>query len=423
MTDPKTLLSGAFDDALKAALPETVLPPHLPPLPKGRLVVVGAGKAAARMAAAVEKHYADTPLEGLVITRYGHSVPIRCVEVVEAAHPVPNEAGQAATRRILGLVESLGEDDLLLCLISGGGSALLVAPEGVTLEEQAQLTQTLLESGAEIREMNVVRKHLSEVKGGKLARAAYPAKVMSLIISDVTGDDLSSIASGPTVPDPSSFGDALDILERYEVRAPEVSAYFGRGVAGEIADTPTAEDAIFERVENTIVANAQGVLERCAAFFKARDITPLILSDSLTGEAREAAKFHAALARQVVHYAQPTARPCVLLSGGETTVRVRGSGRGGRNSEFLLSLAIELSGLADVYALAADTDGIDGSEDNAGAIIGPDALVELSKREAQRHLNNNDAYGFFQQTGDLLMSGPTLTNVNDLRMVLILCHA
>ena len=395
ITDPKTLLAEAFHDALKAALPETVLPPHLPPLPKGRLVVVGAGKAAARMAAAVERHYADAILSGLVITRYGHSVPAERIEVVEAAHPVPDEAGLAATQRVLGLAESLTEDDLLLCLISGGGSALLVAPEGVTLEEQAQLTQTLLESGAEIREMNTVRKHLSQVKGGKLARAAYPAQVVSLIISDVTGDDLSAIASGPTVPDPSSFRDALDVLERYEVQAPEVSAYFEKGVAGELEDTPTAEEAIFERVDNTIVANAQGVLERCAAFFRARNISSLILSDSLTGEAREAAKFHAALARQVVQYAQPIQRPCVLLSGGETTVSVRGSGRGGRNSEFLLSLATELDALADVYALAADTDGIDGSEDNAGAIIGPDALVELSKREAQRHLDNNDAYGVF----------------------------
>ena len=420
MTDPKTLLAEAFHDALKAALPETVLPPHLPPLPKGRLVVVGAGKAAARMAAALEKHYADAPLSGLVITRYGHVVPTERVEVVEAAHPVPDEAGLAATRRIIELAESLMEDDLLLCLISGGGSALLVAPEGVTLEEQAQLTQRLLKSGAEIREMNTVRKHLSGVKGGKLARAAHPARVVSLIISDVTGDDLSAIASGPTAPDPSTFRDALDVLERYEVQAPEVSAYFKRGVAGELADTPTAEDAIFERLENLIVANAQSVLERCAAFFRAREVTPLILSDSLTGEAREAAKFHAALARQIAQYAQPTERPCVLLSGGETTVSVRGSGRGGRNSEFLLSLAIELDGLADVYALAADTDGIDGSEDNAGAVIGPDALRKLSKREAQRYLNNNDAYGFFEQTGDLLMTGPTLTNVNDLRIVLLL---
>ena len=420
MTNPKALLTRAFYDALKAALPETVLPPHLPQLPKGRLVVVGAGKAAASMAAAVEKHYAGTALEGLVITRYGHGVVTKRVEVVEAAHPVPDAAGLTATRRVLELAQSLSEDDLLLCLISGGGSALLIAPEGVTLGQKAQLTQGLLKSGADIREMNAVRKHLSGVKGGKLAKAACPAKVVSLIISDVTGDDLSSIASGPTVPDPTTFQDALSILDRYELDAPEARAHFQKGTEGELADTPKPGDAVFERVENKIVANAQGVLERCAAYFRNEGVTPLILTESLTGEAKEAAKFHAALARQVKQHGQPLKPPCVLLSGGETTVTVRGTGRGGRNSEFLLSLALELNGLAGVYALAADTDGIDGVEDNAGAVIGPDVLGGGSRSDIQSLLDDNDAYSFFKQTGALLTTGPTLTNVNDLRMVLVL---
>ena len=371
------------------------------------------------MAATVEKHYEGIALEGLVITRYGHAVATKHIEVVEAAHPVPDAAGVAATRRILELAQSLDKDDLLLCLISGGGSALLVAPEGVTLEEKAHLTKALLKSGADIREMNAVRKHLSGVKGGKLARAAYPAKVMSLIISDVTGDDLSSIASGPTAPDSSTFEDALNILDRYGIEAPEVRMRFQKGVAGELADTPKPGDAVFESAENKIVANAQGVLERSAAYFRNEGVTPLILTESLTGEAKEAAKFHAALARQVKQHGQPLKPPCILLSGGETTVTVRGSGRGGRNSEFLLSLALELDGLENVYALAADTDGIDGVEDNAGAVIGPDALGAL-RLEARGFLENNDAYTFFQQTGALLRTGPTLTNVNDLRMLLVL---
>ena len=371
------------------------------------------------MAAAVEKYYAGVTLEGLVITRYGHGVRTEHIEVVEAAHPVPDAAGVAAARRVLRLAQDLTEDDLLLCLISGGGSALLALPEGVTLGQKAQLTKALLTSGADIREMNAVRKHLSAIKGGKLARAAYPANVISLIISDVTGDDLSSIASGPTVPDPSTFQDALNILERYEIEAPEVRAHLQKGTAGELADTPKPGDAVFERVKNKIVANAQGVLERSAAYFRNEGITPLILTESLTGEAREAAKFHAALARQVRQYGQPVKPPCVLLSGGETTVTVRGRGRGGRNSEFLLSLALDLDGLENVYALAADTDGIDGVEDNAGAVIGPDALGTL-RLEARGFLEDNDAYTFFERTGALVKTGPTLTNVNDLRMVLIL---
>ena len=422
MTDPEQHLQDAFNAALSAALPEHVVAPQLPAPPAGRLVVVGAGKAAAAMAAATEKHYLETHgvcPEGLVVTRYDHGAPVRFIEVVEAAHPVPDAAGLAATGRILELAQSLEKDDLLLCLISGGGSALLSAPQGVSLDEKAALTKTLLKSGAEIREMNVVRKHLSRVKGGGLAKAAYPARVKSLIISDVTGDDISAVASGPTAPDTSTFRDALEILDRYGVTHKLARGWLELGARGETAETPKPGDAVFERVENKVIANAQAVLERCAAFFRDQGITPLILSESLTGEAREAAKFHAALARQVAQYSQPLAPPCALISGGETTVTVRGSGRGGRNSEFLLSLVVELNGLANVYALAADTDGVDGVEDNAGAILTPATLTGLSQREARRYLDNNDAYSFFERSGSLLVTGPTRTNVNDLRIVLI----
>jgi hydroxypyruvate reductase len=413
------LLINAFYQALEAAMPATIVPAHLPPWPRGRLVVVGAGKAAASMAVAVEDHY-QRPLEGLVITRYGHGLPTRFIEVVEAAHPVPDETGLRATQRILELAQGLSEDDVLLCLLSGGGSALLVAPSGLTLEQKASLTRALLKSGADIREMNAVRKHLSAIKGGRLARAAFPAQVESLIISDVTGDDLGTIASGPTAPDPYTFQDALDILSRYEIAAPEARAVFQKGLAGSIAETPKASDPLFQTVKNTIIANAQAVLETCAAFFRKQGITPLILSESLTGEAREAAKFHAALARQIISHQQPVPRPCVLISGGETTVTVRGKGRGGRNSEFLLSLALELDGVPGLYALAADTDGIDGSEDNAGALLSPESLKGLNKREARGYLENNDAYNFFASRQALLKTGPTRTNVNDLRILLII---
>lgn len=414
--DALSLLRAALAHSLAAADPKKILDAHLPAPPTGRLCVVGAGKAAAAMARAVEAfyraHYPDVRLEGLVVTRYGHGVPTEHIKVVEASHPVPDEAGVAATREILALAERLGEDDLLLCLISGGGSALLSAPEGVTLAEKAALTQGLLRSGADIYEMNTVRKHLSQVKGGGLARSAFPARVLSLIISDVAGDDLSVIASGPTVGDPSTFAEARAVLGRYGLELPP---HFS-----EAPETPKPGDPIFNRVENRLVASAQGMLEAAASFFREQGITPLILSESVTGEAREIAKMHAAIAQQVRQHAQPLKPPCVLLSGGETTVTVRGDGRGGRNCEFALSLALELAGLEGVYALAADTDGIDGDSDAAGALVTPQTLAEPGHAEARRYLDNNDAYGFFERVGGLIRTGPTLTNVNDLRLVLVL---
>lgn len=414
--EAEALLHRALAAALAAADPAHVLPMHLPPPPKGRLVVVGVGKAAAKMARATEAFYGERHpnmrLEGVVVTRYGHSVPTERLRMREAAHPVPDAAGVAATAEVLALAAGLGEDDLLLCLISGGGSALLCAPDGVTLAEKAALTGALLRSGADISEMNAVRKHLSRVKGGGLARAAFPARVLSLIISDVAGDDLSLIASGPTVPDSSTLEEARAVLGRYGLTVPA-------HLLEATAETPKPGDSIFARVENRLVASAQGMLTAAAAFFRERGVTPLILSDSVTGEAREVAKMHAAIARQVRAHAQPAAPPCALLSGGETTVTVRGGGRGGRNCEFALALAVELSGLAGVYALAADTDGIDGEGSAAGALVTPGTLFTTGRLGARRYLDDNDAYGFFERAGGLIHTGPTLTNVNDLRVVLV----
>ena len=332
---------------------------------------------------------------------------------MEASHPVPDAAGVRATNGILELARSLTEPDLLLCLVSGGASALLCAPEGVTLGEKAALTKALLRSGADISEMNTVRKHLSSVKGGGLARAAFPAQVLSLIISDVAGDDLSVVASGPTVPDPSTVAESRAVLRRYGLEVPA-------RLIQNAPETPKSGDAVFNRVENRLIASAQGSLEAAGAFFKEQGVTPLILSESVTGEAREVAKVHAAVARQIRQHGQPTRPPCVLLSGGETTVTVRGTGRGGRNAEFALSLAVELDGLEDVFVLAADTDGIDGSEDTAGALVTPETLVKVGKGEARGYLDNNDAYTFFERAGGLVRTAPTLTNVNDVRFVLVL---
>lgn len=416
---PFELLSQAYRHAIDAAHPSEHLAKYLPALPKGRLLIVGAGKAAASMAQAVEVYYPLSRLEGLVITRYGHALPTQKIEVIEASHPVPDVAGQQATHKLLQCLQDLTQDDLVLCLISGGGSALLVSPSGVSLEQKADLTKVLLKSGADITDMNTVRKHLSRVKGGQLARAASPAKVVSLIVSDVVGDDLTSIASGPTVPDPSTFADALEILNRYNIASSEARAHFERGIAGEILETSKPGEALFQNVTNTLVASGQQSLEAIASFFKSQNITPYILSSSITGEAREVAKVHAALARQIVRYGQPFQKPCVLISGGETTVSVRGQGRGGRNGEFALSLALELDGLENVYALAADSDGIDGSENNAGAFVTPECLQTVGKANAKRLLGLNDSYSFFEEAKTLFVTGPTNTNVNDIRIILI----
>jgi hydroxypyruvate reductase len=418
-SEPITLLKQAFQVAVEAAHPTRHLTQHLPEPPAGRLVVVGAGKAAAAMAQAVEAHYQGLALEGLVVTRYGHALPTAQVAVKEAAHPVPDAAGVAATREILQLASGLREDDLLLCLISGGGSALLCAPRGITLADKAQLTQELLASGADIKEMNTVRKHLSEVKGGWLAKRAAPARVISLILSDVVGDDLSSIASGPTAPDPTTFAEALELARSYQLRQPAALAQLEQGARGGLEETPKPDDPCFARVDNRLIASAQQSLQAVKRFLEGQGIAAHILSSSVEGEAREVAKVHAAIAQQIARYGEPFARPCALISGGETTVTLRaGEGKGGRNSEFALALALALDSSGDIYALAADTDGVDGSEDNAGVIVTPETLRDR-RSLAKAHLAQHDSYSFFAQVGGLLGTGPTNTNVNDLRVILI----
>ena len=414
----RALLRRLFDAAVAAADPTHCVPPHLPDPPAGRTVVVGAGKAAAAMARAVETSW-QGPLSGLVVTRYGHGVACDRIEIVEAAHPVPDEAGEAAAARILQAVQGLGEDDLVLCLISGGGSALLAQPApGLTLAQKQAINRALLKSGATIHEMNCVRKHLSAVKGGRLAAAAWPARIVTLLISDVPGDDPSVIASGPTVPDPTTRHEALGILKSHAIDVPEaVLAH----LASEESETPKPGDRRLARAETRMVATPQASLEAAAQVAREAGLSALILGDSIEGEAREVAVVHAGIARQVVRHGQPAERPAVLLSGGETTVTVRGSGRGGRNAEFLLALAVALDGMPGVHAIACDTDGIDGTEDNAGAYLGPDSLSRADdlKIDARERLANNDGYGFFEALGDLIKTGPTLTNVNDFRAILI----
>ena len=413
------LLRAMLDAAIAAALPDRIVPAHLPPPPKGRTIVLGAGKASAAMAKAVEDHWPG-PLEGLVVTRYDHAVPCRRIEIVEAAHPVPDAAGRAAAERILALAQSAGPDDLVLCLISGGGSSLLALPaEGLTLEDKQAVNKALLASGADIGQMNTVRRHLSAIKGGRLAAAAHPAKVVSLLISDVPGDDPAAIASGPTVPDPTTFADAQAILARYGIEPPEaVKAHLARAAE----ETPKPGDPRLATAETIIIAKPQASLEAAAEVARRAGVTPLILGDSLEGEAREVGRVMAGMALQVCQHGQPLPAPCVLLSGGETTVTVRAKGgRGGRNTEFLLGLAAQLRGLERVWAIAGDTDGIDGSEENAGAIVTPDTLERARAvgLNAAERLAANDAYGFFAGLGDLVTTGPTLTNVNDFRAVLV----
>ncbi len=423
LSDPAALLRELFDAALGAADPKLAVPPHLPHQgsspPKGRTLVIGAGKAAATMARAVETHW-HGPLEGLVVTRYGHAVPCETIEVVEAAHPVPDEAGRAAAERILGMVQGLSEDDLVICLISGGGSALLALPApGLTLAHKQDINRALLRSGADIIQMNCVRKHLSAIKGGRLAAAAAPAKVVTLIVSDVPGDDPASIASGPTVPDPTSFADARAILESFGIDPPgPVRAH----LAAAAEETPKPGDPRLARIETRLIARPQASLEAAAVCARAAGIAPVILGDAIEGEAREVARVMAGIARQAARHGQPAAAPCVLLSGGETTVTVTGRGRGGRNAEFLLALALALEGAPGTFALACDTDGIDGSEDNAGASIAPDTLLraQAAGLDPRLLLADNDGYGFFASLGDLITTGPTLTNVNDFRAILVL---
>jgi hydroxypyruvate reductase len=419
LPDPAALLRELFEAALDAADPKRAVPPHLPQPATGRTLVIGAGKAAATMAQAVEAAW-DAPLEGLVVTRYGHAIACKTIEVVEAAHPVPDEAGRAAAGRILAMVQGLSEDDLVICLISGGGSALLTLPApGLTLAHKQDINRALLRSGADITQINCVRKHLSAIKGGRLAAAAAPARVVTLIISDVPGDDPASIASGPTVPDPTSFADARAILARYGIEPPgPVRAH----LEAANNETPKPGDARLARAETRLIARPQDSLEAAATRAREAGITPIILGDAIEGEAREVARVMAAIARQAARHGQPAAAPCVLLSGGETTVTVTGQGRGGRNAEFLLALAIALEGAPGIFALACDTDGIDGSEDNAGACIAPDSLnrARAAGLDARARLADNDGYGFFDALDDLIVTGPTLTNVNDFRAILVL---
>jgi len=420
----RELLQGSFTAALAAADPLKIVPGHLPQPPKGRTLVVGAGKAAASMALAVEQSWpADAPLDGLVITRYQHGLLTNRITVVEAGHPVPDAAGEQGTAEILKRVKTLTSQDLLLVLVSGGGSSLLSLPvAGISMADMKQLTSQLLRSGAPIQAMNTVRKHLSAIQGGRLA-AASRAPVLALVVSDVTGDDVTHIASGPCAPDPTTYQDALDILERYAVQPPPaIAAHLMRGKNGEIAETPKPGDRVFAKTENRVIATARQSLQAAADYFRNQGITPAILGDSVTGEAREVGKVYGALTREIRTHGAPWTAPVALISGGECTVTIRGQGRGGRCAEFLLSLAVDLGGAKDIYALACDTDGIDGSEDNAGALLTPDALQRAMRKQlnATTLLDQNDAYRFFEATGDLLVTGPTRTNVNDYRVILII---
>jgi hydroxypyruvate reductase len=412
------LLEALFEAAIAAAQPDKCVPPHLPPAPRGRLIVIGAGKASAAMARAVEQHWPGK-LEGLVVTRYGYAVPCERIEIVEAAHPVPDAAGLQAARRMLDLVNGLSGDDTVLCLISGGGSSLLPLPlAGITLEDKQAVSRELLASGASIGEMNCVRRHLSAIKGGRLAAACHPAHVVTLLISDVPGDQPFDIASGPTVADPSTCADALDIVRRYGIDLPPNVRQVLESGAGE---SIKPGDPRLAGHEVRLVATPQMALEAAARVAEQAGISAHILGDSLEGEARDVGKVMAGMALQVARHAQPFATPCVLLSGGETTVTVRGEGRGGRNVEFLLSAAIALRGEPGVHGLAGDTDGVDGQEEIAGAYFSPDTLERAFKKQIQpmQSLDRNDGHGFFQALGDSVVTGPTLTNVNDFRAVLI----
>ncbi len=417
----RALLRRMFDAAIASAQPALCVPPHLPTpesLQGGRLIVIGAGKASAAMAAAVEAHWPGE-LCGLVVTRYGYAVPCQRIEIVEAAHPVPDAAGEAAARRMLQLVQGLSTNDLVLCLISGGGSALLPLPApGLTLADKQAINKALLASGATISEMNCVRRHLSAIKGGRLAAACHPARVLTLTLSDVPGDDPIDIASGPTVSDPTTCADALAILTRYAIAVQPAAQQLLQSGAGESIQPG---DPRLARNELRMVATPQMALEAAAQVARAAGVTPLILGDALEGEARDVGTVLAGIAKQVAQHGQPVAVPCVLLSGGETTVTVRGQGRGGRNVECLLAMALALKGQAHTYALAGDTDGVDGLEEIAGAIITPTTLERAWALGIKPHdrLAHNDGHGFFEALGDAVVTGPTLTNVNDFRAILI----
>ena len=420
---PEALLRRMFDAAVAAAMPAVAVPGHLPQPADagwraGRTIVIGAGKASAAMAAAVEANW-QGELGGLVVTRYDHAVPCQRIEIVEAAHPVPDAAGETAARRMLEMVQGLGPEDLVLALISGGGSSLLALPApGLTLDDKQAVNKALLRSGASIDEMNCVRKHLSAIKGGRLAAAVHPARLVALMISDVPGDDPAVIASGPTVADPTTRHDALGLIAKYGI---ELSPHVRAHLESDACESVKPGDPRLANVENILVATPQASLEAAAAVAREAGVTPLILGDSLEGEARDVAKVMAGITKQVVRHGQPAARPCVLLSGGETTVTVKGDGTGGRNVEFLLALAVALDGEPGVAALAADTDGVDGAAEVAGAWITDATLARAAAMgvDAKASLARNDGHGFFAALGQQVVTGPTLTNVNDFRAILI----
>jgi hydroxypyruvate reductase len=420
--DARALLRQMFDAAVAAAQPALCLPAFLPPAPKGRTIVIGAGKASAAMARAFEDLWTardDSPLEGLVVTRYGYELPCQRIQILQAAHPVPDAAGMLAAQRIRELVTGLTPDDLVVALISGGGSSLLIAPgQGITLADKQNVNKALLASGASISEMNCVRRHLSSIKGGHLGVACHPAKLLTLLISDVPGDSPMDIASGPTVADSSTCADAMEIVQRYQIDMPNAMRAWLQSGGGE---TIKPGDV---RLQNSVVhmiTAPQTALEAAANVARAAGLTPHILGDSLEGESRDVAKVLGGLTRQVVLHGQPFTTPCVLLSGGETTVTLKGAGQGGRNVEFLLALAVALGGMAGVAALAGDTDGVDGAQEIAGAIITPDTLARAWAQgmNPRSYLDNNDAHSFFLALGDSVITGPTLTNVNDFRAIII----
>lgn len=414
----RALLARMFEAAVDAAQPARRIPLYLPAPPTGRTVVIGFGKASAAMAQALERHWPG-PLGGLVVTRYGYAVPCERIRIVEAAHPVPDAAGLQAARQMLETVRGLGPDDLVICLVSGGGSALLPLPgAGITLEDKQAINRALLACGASIGEMNCVRRHLSSIKGGRLAAACHPARVLNLLISDVPGDDPVDIASGPTVGDATSCQDALAIVRRYGIDLPPSARALLESGAGE---SVKPGDPRLANVSTHLIASPQMALEAAADVARAAGITPVILGDSIEGEAREVAKVMAGIALQARRHGQPAGAPCVLLSGGETTVTLRGGGRGGRNVEFLLALGIALNGAPGIHAVAADTDGVDGAEEVAGAYLAPDTLARAwaAGMPPRDSLDDNDAHTFFGRLGDALVTGPTLTNVNDFRAILV----
>ncbi len=410
----KKLLRTMFSAAVTAALPKYVIAQHLPRPHKGRTIVVGAGKASAAMAQALEKSWKG-PLSGLVVTRYGHAVPTKHIEIIEAAHPVPDVAGQMAATRMLQLVQSLTKDDLVIALISGGGSSLLSLPvEGITLDEKRAVNAALLKSGAPIGEMNILRKHLSLIKGGRLAQAAFPARVETLVISDVPGDDLSDVASGPTVADRSTFAEARAVIAKYGLSVPT-------SVARHLSEAKEETPKRLSNARATLIASPQKSLLAAARVAREAGYKPIILGDSIEGEARDVAYVHAGIALQARRFGQPIGPPCAIISGGETTVTLRGNGVGGRNVEFLLALALKLNGAQGIYAMAADTDGVDGGAEVAGAFINPTTLARARQLgiDPYTELSNNNAHQFFEKLGDQLITGPTLTNVNDIRIILV----